>query len=100
MHQETTARAVVRSQDRVSLLTVGKLAPDDMYPSRQPAILIRTEQIKHLTLDRSEEENRPNGAKERDPRMGARDAASESKGFARWPPTGAWTLAEKNGPII
>jgi hypothetical protein len=62
MHQETTALAVVRYRNPVSLLTVGKLTLTDTSHGRQRALLIPREKIKRLTLERREEENLHNAA--------------------------------------
>ena len=57
MHQETTAVAVVRSENLASVLIVGELTPNDTDHGHQRAILIRREKIKRLTLERREKEN-------------------------------------------
>jgi hypothetical protein len=62
IHQETTAFAVVRSKNPVSLLAVGDLTPEDTYNGRHRAILTQREKIKCLTLERREEENLSNAA--------------------------------------
>jgi len=41
---------------------VGELAPDATYNGRERAILSRREKIKHLTLERREEENLSNAS--------------------------------------
>jgi len=53
-----------------------------MYHDLQRAISDCREKIKRLTLKRRKKQNPSNVAKERDPRVGSRDAANESEGFA------------------
>jgi hypothetical protein len=41
---------------------IGNVTPDDVYHSRQRAILSRREEIKRLTLERRKKENLHNAA--------------------------------------